>query len=481
MSVRLTFDGAAGTVTGSRYVLASGRQQILIDAGLFQGPRELRELNWRRPAFDPRSIGRLLLTHTHIDHAGYLPRLAAMGFRGKISCTRATQELAGILLMDAAKLQEEDAAYANRKRYSRHQPALPLFTTHDVRAALRQFRGLDYHEWLDVGEGVRARFSNAGHILGSAFIELRILPGGPGEEPMTVVFSGDVGRYGVPLHVDPEPLPACDVLVMESTYGDRLHDRTPLIDAIRAPIAETIARGGTVLFPSFAVARTQLLMVMLGDLMRSGELPAVPIDIDSPMAVDVTRIYDRYAGSGQLDPDLEGRGVDKLMPANVRFHRTVEESKQLNGLRGPRIIISASGMLTGGRILHHARRLLPDQKNLVLLVGFQAAGTPGRQLEDGVAALRIHGEDVPVRARVVCVHSLSAHADADELLRWLRTAPQPPRLVCVTHGEPAASAALAARLGDAGGMRVLVPRLGSSYDLAGEIGRTRPAPADAGG
>ncbi|MDE3094848.1 MAG: MBL fold metallo-hydrolase [Chloroflexota bacterium] len=469
MSVRLTFDGAAGTVTGSRYVLAADGRRMLIDAGLFQGSRELRQLNWRRPAFEPRAVERVLLTHTHIDHAGYLPRLAAMGFRGEIVCTRATRELAGILLMDAAKLQEEDAAYANRKRYSRHEPALPLFTADDARAALRLMRGVDYDEWLNVGAGARARFLNAGHILGSASIEVRIDSGASGHAPTTIVFSGDVGRYGVPLHVDPEPLPSCDVLVVESTYGDRLHDRTPLVDALRAPVAETVARGGTVLVPSFAVARTQLLMVMLGDLMRSGDLPVVPIDIDSPMAVDVTHIYDRYAGSGQLDPDLEAHGVDRLAPANVRFHRTVEESKQLNGLRGPRIIISASGMLTGGRVLHHARRLLPEPKNLVLMVGFQAAGTPGRQLEDGAAVVRIHGDDVPVRARVVCVHSLSAHADADELLRWVRTAPQPPRVVFVTHGEPAASAALAARLGDAGTMRVVVPHLGAAYDLAQEM------------
>lgn len=470
--MRLTFDGAAGTVTGSRYLLESRRARILIDAGLFQGTRDLRERNWRPPLFRPSDVDALLLTHAHLDHCGYLPRLVREGFRGAIYATRATHELAGIVLLDAAKLQEEDAEYANRKRFSRHAPALPLFTVEDAHAALRLFRGVDYHEWFEPADGIRARFSDAGHILGSASA---LVEAGADVPPARVLFSGDLGRYGVPLHVDPDPPDAADAIVMESTYGNRLHDTTPLIEAIRAPVAETVARGGTVLIPSFAVARAQLLMVMLGDLMRSGALPELPIDIDSPMASAVTEVYDRYVRKDGLDPGLAGKGWDRLLPPNVRFHRSVDESKQLNYMPGPRIVISASGMLAGGRVLHHARRLLPDAKNLVLLVGFQAAGTRGRALEDGAKAIRIHGEDVPVRARVVCVHSLSAHGDAGELMRWVSSAASPPRAVFVTHGEPEASAALAARLRDAG-LRPHVPAMGESVDLAEVLRQGEPPP-----
>jgi len=462
MDVRVMFDGATGTVTGSRYLLRAGRASVLVDAGLFQGAKDLRERNWQTPPFRPSEIDAVLLTHAHLDHCGYLPRLVREGFRGTIYATRATHELAGIVLLDAAKLQEEDAAYANRKHFSRHAPALPLFTVEDAHAALRRFRGVDYHEWITPANGVRARFTDAGHILGSASI---LVEAGDGADAARIVFSGDVGRYGVPLHVDPEPPAAADAVVMESTYGNRLHDTTPLLDVIRGPVAATAQRGGTILIPSFAVARTQLLLVMIGDLMRSGALPEMPIDIDSPMASAVTEVYERYAHRVGLDPNVAGDGWSRLMPPNVRFHRSVDESKQLNYLPGPRIIISASGMLAGGRVLHHARRLLPDPKNFVLLVGFQAAGTRGRALEDGAHSVRIHGEDVPVRAQVLCAHSLSAHADANELLRWIRSAETPPRTVFVTHGEPDAAAALAARLRDDAGLRAQVPAMGEEVDL----------------
>jgi metallo-beta-lactamase family protein len=471
MDVRVTFDGATGTVTGSRYVLRAGRATVVVDAGLFQGTKELRERNWQTPPFRPAEVDAVLLTHAHLDHCGYLPRLVREGFHGSIYATRATHELAGIVLLDAAKLQEEDAAYANRKRFTRHAPALPLFTVEDARAALRRFRGIDYHQWITPADGVRARFTDAGHILGSASI---LVEAGDSR----VVFSGDIGRYGVPLHVDPEPPAAADAVVIESTYGNRTHDTTPLEDVIRGPVAETAARGGTVLVPSFAVARTQLLLVMLGDLMRSGALPQMPIDIDSPMASAVTEVYERYARTDELDADVAGDGWSRLMPPNLRFHRSVDESKQLNYLPGPRIIISASGMLAGGRVLHHARRLLPDEKNLVLLVGFQAAGTRGRALEDGAPTLRIHGADVPVRARVICAHSLSAHADAGELLRWIGSAAAAPRAVFVTHGEPDAAEALATRLRDDAGLRAHVPAMGEVVDV-GELARDGEPPAEA--
>jgi metallo-beta-lactamase family protein len=461
--LRLSFFGGAGEVTGSRYLLETGGRRVLVDCGMFQGLKELRLLNWRRPQFEPQQLDALILTHAHIDHSGYIPRLVREGFRGPIYCTPATIELAEVLLLDSAKLQEEDADYANRKGYSKHSPALPLYTAKDVELALRRFEPLDYGKQLDLGGGVRARMRNAGHILGSASVQVEAdVAGGT----RRVVFSGDIGRYGVPLHSDPAPLPACDALVIESTYGDRVHEATPLIDQIRQPFTETLSRGGTVLIPSFALARTQLVTLMLGELMDAGELPRVPVHVDSPMAIEITRIYNRYLEGGGLDPNLEdGDGHSRLLPRDVKFHRTVDESKALNRLAGPRIIVSSSGMLTGGRVLHHLQRLMPDPKNLIVLVGYQAPGTRGRALRDGVASLRMHGQDVPVRAKVLSVEGMSAHADGNELMRWLRSGEALPRVAFVTHGEPEASSAFAQRIGTEAGVTSLTPHMGESFDL----------------
>ncbi len=460
--LHLSFHGAAGTVTGSRHLLATGTTRVLIDAGLFQGLKELRERNWCRPSFDPAEVENLLLTHTHIDHAGYLPRLVRDGYGGPVHCTPATRELAGLLLMDAAKLQEEDADYANRKGFSKHAPALPLYTSADAEAALARLRSVDYDAWLDLGQGVRARFLNAGHILGSALVEVRVDQEG---RTTRLVFSGDVGGYGMPLHPDPTPPPACDVLVIESTYGDRLHEKMPITDQMREPLRETFARGGVVLIPAFAVGRAQQVTLILGDLMRAGDLPEVPIHIDSPMAVDATRIYGEHLRDHNLDAGLIEGGRSRLCPANVRFHRTVEESKQLNDLPGPRVIISASGMLTGGRVLHHLCQRLPDERNLIMLVGYQAAGTRGRALLEGAPTLRMHGRDIPVKARVLVLHGLSGHADSDGLMRWLRSGGVTPPAVFVTHGEPPAAEALARRIGQEVGARTFVPALGAVFDL----------------
>jgi metallo-beta-lactamase family protein len=436
---------------------------VLVDCGMFQGLKELRLMNWRAPEFEPHSVDAMLLTHAHIDHAGYIPRLVREGFRGRVHCTRPTIELAEVLLLDAAKLQEEDADYANRKGFSKHTPALPLYTARDVDDALRRFEPLEYGEWLELG-GVRARLHNAGHILGSAFVEVEA---GAGGGPRRIVFSGDLGRYDAPLHTDPDPLPACDALVIESTYGDRVHDATPLIDQIKGPFTETFERGGTVLIPSFALARTQLVTLMLGELMDSGELPKVPVHVDSPMAIEITRIYNRYLNSGDLDEGLDdGDGKSRLLPRHVTFHRTVDESKQLNRLSGPRIIISSSGMLTGGRVLHHLRRLMPEPENLIVLVGYQAPGTRGRSLRDGAQALRMHGQDIPVRAKVLSVEGMSAHADSNELMRWLRSGEALPHVAFVTHGEPEASAALAKRIGMEASVTAFTPFIGEAFDLA---------------
>lgn len=459
MTLTLGFHGGAGTVTGSRTLLTTDRRQVLVDCGMFQGLKELRLLNWKAPSFDPRSVDDVLLTHAHIDHSGYLPRLVKEGFRGPIYATPATIELVRILLRDAARLQEEDADYANRKGFSKHETALPLFTEADAERALGLLLPVPYDEWIELNGGVRARYSNAGHILGAAHIEVAVSDGG---SDTNVVFSGDVGRYHMPLHPDPTPPPRCDTLVLEATYGDRHHSDEPLIQQIRKPFLEALGRGGTILIPAFAVARAQLVTLMLRELMESGALPEVPIHIDSPMAVDVTRIYSRYYGEPELS-DSHGGRMRPLFPKNVRFHRTVEESKQLNNLKGPRIIISSSGMLTGGRVLHHLFRVLANPRDLLALAGYQAVGTRGRALEEGAKSLRIHGQDVPVRCHFISLDGFSAHADADELLRWVTSGPALPTRVFVNHGESEASTTLVKRLHDEAGIDAITPGLNERF------------------
>ena len=463
MTFRLAFHGGAGTVTGSRHLLDANGRRILVDCGLFQGLKELRLLNWRKPPFDAGSVDHLMLTHAHIDHSGALPRLVSDGYRGPIHCTQATRDLAEILLLDSAQIQEQDAAYANRKGFSKHKPALPLYTSADAKRALELFQVQEWNEWLELGSGVRGRFTNAGHILGSGFVELEVDRRGAASR---FVFSGDVGRYDAPLHLDPLAPPACDALIVESTYGNRTHEHDPLDEQICRPFARTLERGGVILIPSFAVGRAQQVTLILRELMNDGQLPEVPIHIDSPMAVDATRIYSRHLDEHHLDAELLEDGRNRLFPRNVQLVRSVEDSKELNDLDGPRIIISSSGMLSGGRILHHLRRRLPRRENLVVLVGYQAAGTRGRRLLEGERTLRIHGRDVPVRARFMSLSGLSAHADRDELLRWIRSAPALPRAVFVVHGEPEAAQAFAWRLDRDLALEAHVPDLDESYDLS---------------
>ncbi len=458
MKLRLSFHGAAGTVTGSRHLVETDRASVMIDAGLFQGLKKLRLRNWEQPAFDPKTLDHVILTHTHIDHAGFLPRLVRMGFSGPVHCTRATLDLAELLLLDSAKIQEEDAAYANRKKYSKHKPALPLYTAEDVERTLELLRPYDYEEWFSIAEGIEARFLNAGHILGSAMVELRV-------GKRTIVFTGDVGKYDMPIHPDPKPCPADDILVIESTYGDRVHDDEPFVDQIRNALLDTVKRGGTILIPSFAVARAQVVTYLLREAMKAGELPELPVHIDSPMAIDATKIYSRHLDRENLDEEIVRDGRRRMFPGDVRFHRTVEQSKALNKMKGPRIIISASGMLTAGRVVHHLRRLVSDENNLILLVGYQALGTRGRSLIEGVKTIRMHGRDIPVRARHFSVHGLSAHADRNELLRFVKTAPGIPNRIFVVHGEPDSARSFAALLGDELGTRVDVPDLGDTYDI----------------
>jgi len=458
MKLRLSFHGAAGTVTGSRHLVETDQTSLLIDAGLFQGLKKLRLRNWEQPGFDPKALGHVILTHAHIDHAGYLPRLVRLGFSGPVHCTHATLDLAELLLLDSAKIQEEDAAYANRKKYSKHKPALPLYTAEDAEETLKLLRPYDYEEWFSVDEGIDARFLNAGHILGSSMVELRV-------GKRTIVFSGDVGKYDMPIHPDPKPCPADDILVIESTYGNRVHDDKPFVEQIRDAILDTVQRGGTVLIPSFAVARAQVVTYLLREAMKAGELPELPVHIDSPMAIDATKIYSRHIDRENLDEEIVRDGRKRMFPGDVRFARTVAQSKALNRMKGPRIIISASGMLTAGRVVHHLRNLAPDENNLILLVGYQALGTRGRSLIDGAKTIRMHGRDIPVRARHFSVHGLSAHADRNELLQFVKSAPGIPNRVFVVHGEPDSAKSFAELLEAELGTRVDIPELGDSYDI----------------
>ena len=466
--MQLTFHGAAGTVTGSRHLLEAGGQRVLIDCGLFQGLKELRRMNWDEPGFEPGFLDRVVLTHAHIDHTGYTPRLLQYGFKGPVHCTEPTAELVELLLLDSAHLQEEDAAWANKKGFSKHSPAEPLYTSIDALKALKLIRPEPFRKWIDLGPDLRMMYHNSGHILGAAFVEFRIRSGrqdgvNPGET--TLIFSGDVGRYNVPLHLDPEPLPVCDVLVIESTYGNRTHQHESVLDQIGEEFKRTVHKQGIILIPAFAVGRTQMVGLILRRLMMGGDLADIPIHIDSPMAIDATEIYSHHLYDGNLDEDVAADDRSRLFPRHVHLHRTVHESKVLNTLKGPRVIIAASGMMTGGRVLHHLVRRLPDHHNLVLLSGYQAQGTRGRSLQDGAEHLRIHGQDVPVGAKVATIEGLSSHADRDELLRWVGTAPRKPQRVFVVHGEGEQSAHLAKALAAATGAQVDIPALKDSFSL----------------
>ena len=458
----ITFYGAAGTVTGSRTMLATDEHRILVDCGLFQGRKSIRSRNWEPPGFDPRQLDAVVLTHAHIDHSGYLPRLVREGFRGPIYCTPATADLVEMLLLDSARIQEEDAEYANKKGYSKHRPALPLYTVRDAQKAVRQLEVGDFHRWLEPAPGMRFRWIHAGHIIGSGLVEFALATGDERGE-VRVVLSGDVGRYDAPLVPDPTEPPACDYLVIESTYGDRDHPETSIQDQLREHIEYIVRTRGTMLVPSFAVGRAQQLIYLLDQVMDEVGT-RLPIHLDSPMAVNTTRIYQRYPEEHGLEEVKLSEGSNVLYGSDVYLHKTRDDSMRLNSLEGPRIIISSSGMMTGGRVLHHLRRLVTDERNLVVLAGYQAHGTRGRRLQEGEDTIRVHGRDYPVRARVASISGLSAHADCDQLLRWVHDLPAPTKTF-VNHGEPDAARALAQRLSQEYGFDCAIPDQGDSYDL----------------
>jgi metallo-beta-lactamase family protein len=438
MTATVTFLGAAGTVTGSKHLVESGPTRLLLDCGLFQGLKGLRLRNWEPFPMPPASLAAVLLSHAHIDHSGALPRLGREGFRGPIYCTPGTADLLTIMLPDAAHLQEEEAEFANRHQTSKHRPALPLFTTADADRALTQVRPVAFDERFAPAPGVGARFIKAGHILGASVVE--VVVGG-----RTLVFSGDLGRYGVPIMRDPDPVPAADVLLLESTYGGSLHPpdngRATLLAAVRR--AED--RKGWLLIPAFAVGRAQEILYELRALEDAGSIPPLPVYLDSPMAIEATVVYASHPE--EHDPDLrkvEASGARPFAPKRLRICRTADASKRLNDTDGPGIIIAGSGMATGGRILHHLMRRLPDERTTVLFVGYQAAGTRGRLLTEGATEIRMLGQSVTVRAAIMVSDSYSAHADQGEILRWLDGFTRPPSTTYIVHGEPEAAAALQA-------------------------------------
>ena len=460
---RLTFLGAAGVVSGSRHLLEAGGSRVLFDCGLFQGEKNLRERNWRPLGVPAASVDAVVLTHAHIDHSGWLPRLVKEGFRGRILATPATADLLPILLYDSAKCQAEDASYANRHGYSKHHPALPLYEEHDVTAALRLVQTGPRGVWFEPAAGIRCRYHDAGHMLGSSFVEVEALSE-PESAPVRIVFSGDVGRYDAPLYNDPAPPPPCDYLVCESTYGDRDHPAIRPLDDLEAATKEAIARGGMMLVASFAVGRCQQLVYLLRTLMGAGRIPEIPVWIDSPMAVDATEVFRRHVAEHDFSEAVMEGVAESLASPFVRMAKTANESKAINAHDGPGIVIASSGMMNGGRILHHLAQRLPDPTTTVLVAGFQAIGTRGRSLIDGARSLRIHGRDIPVRAAVRRVDALSGHADRGEIARWLTGLPAP-KSTFLVHGEPPAARGMADSLREKFGWNVTVPAIGDTVNL----------------
>ena len=454
----LTFWGAVGTVTGSRFLVEHLGRRILVEAGLYQGLADLRHRNWEPFPVTPSSIDSVVLSHAHLDHCGYLPRLVKQGFAGPVTCTHDTAALAAIVLRDSAHLQEEDAHNANQLGWSKHSPALPLYDRGDVERTLPLFRPVELDEVVELGPAVTARLQPAGHILGSSIVILET-----GER--RAVFSGDLGRSAHPLLAPPAAPPACDALVVESTYGDR-HHAVADPDLLASVVNRTIRRGGSVLIPAFAVDRTELVLLELSRLVAGGAIPRVPIFVDSPMALAALDVYRRAlrGHSPQLRADAR-ESLDALGGLGVTSVTDVSTSIALNRPSRPCIIVSASGMATGGRVVHHLEHQLPDPRNCVVLTGYQAQGTRGRQLADGARQLKMHGRYVPVRAEVVQDLDFSAHADADEVVAWVASAESPPRTVYVVHGEQHAASALATRLSRELGLVAIVPRLGERVRL----------------
>lgn len=471
----LHFLGAAGAVTGSKFLLSTPWAKVLIDCGLFQGPRDLNSLNWQPFPTSPQSLDAVVLTHAHLDHSGYLPKLVKEGYSRKVFCTSGTADLLSILLPDAGFLQEEEARYANRKGWSKHKPALPLFTMVEAQRALQRLRSVPYGQPREVAEGITVTFHPAGHIIGSSIAEILVEePGGKSR----LVFSGDLGRPGSPLLKDPTPMPHADYLIVESTYGDRLHPDTPPADELARVVNEAVARGGMLVIPAFAVGRTQEILYVLRELEDQGRIPVLDVYVDSPMAIEATAIALDH--EEEFDADairLVRQGLKPLSPKKLQLVRDPEQSRALNEIKGPGIILSASGMCTGGRIKHHLRERLPHAVNTVCFVGFQAAGTKGRIILDGAREVKLYGQMIPIHATIARIDGFSAHADQRHLLSWMKHFETPPRRTFVVHGEPESSRTLAEQIEAHLGWKITVPRQGEVITLVSTGKASKKAPA----
>jgi metallo-beta-lactamase family protein len=455
----LTFLGAARTVTGSKYLLEHNGARVLVDCGLFQGLKELRLRNWEDFPVPPASIDAVVLTHAHLDHVGYLPRLVAGRFRGRVFCTAGTADLCQLVLPDSARIQEEDARQANRHGYSKHAPALPLYTESDALRALTQLQPMGYERPIEVAPGITIEFRQAGHLLGSSYVLVH-LDGGK-----TILFGGDLGRYSRPVLPDPAPAAAADVVLCESTYGDREHLNDASATQLRDAINDTVARGGKLIVPSFAIGRVEELLYWIRHLEGEKSIPQLPVYVDSPMAAEALRFYSSRVS--ELDPEMRPAAKTVSVFATARFHTVAspEESKALTASTHPSIVISSSGMATGGRVLHHMKAALPDPRSTILFVGYQAAGTRGRSLVDGATQVKMHGQMIPVKARIAKIDSMSAHADRGEILRWLGTLPAAPGRLCLVHGEPAPMDSLKAAIHQTLGWSAYTPAHRETIEL----------------
>jgi metallo-beta-lactamase family protein len=452
--MKLSFLGAAETVTGSKYLIEESEKKFLVDCGLFQGFKEWRLLNWKPFPVDPKTIHSVVLTHAHLDHTGYLPLLVKQGFNGPIYASHGTKDLCKILLLDAGHLQEEEAKRANKYGYSKHAPALPLYTEEDAEAVLKYIKDVDFDKTYPLNQAITFSLSHSGHILGSSFVTIK-------SKNTTLVFTGDLGRPNDPMMMPPAQIQFADYLVLESTYGNRLHAKTSALDKLAEVINSTIAKGGSIVIPSFAVGRSQSILYYIYQLKRTKRIPeSIPVYLDSPMAQDATDLWCRYDQEHNLSDDVT-QGVCSL----ARYTQSTEDSKKLNGSHFPAIIISASGMAEGGRVLHHIAHYGPKPENTILFAGFQAQGTRGRDLVEGKKEIKIFGQMIPIRARVENLDVLSSHADYEEVLEWLKSFKKPPKRVFITHGETSAAESLKSKIEEAYGWKVTVPRYLESFEL----------------
>lgn len=463
----ITFYGGVGTVTGSKYLLENNGRRILVDCGLFQGFAELRQRNWDDPPFDPASIDAVIITHAHIDHTGYLPRLVKLGFNGPVYTSRASADLLKILLPDSGRLQEEEADFRNRHQLTSHAPALPLYDENDARDAIKLLQPVSNDgKSVEVAEGFHASFMVAGHIMGASLVLVEMANARSHGESIRFLFSGDLGHYDQPIVKDPAPPPACDYLMCESTYGNRLHGNVSTADQMTRIVNEAVSRNGPILIPAFAVGRTQEVLYLIRELEEEKRIPVLPVIVDSPMAAQATQVYNRW--NEEHDEEYASILARKQHPLRTTAMTTAssrDESKRLNDMRGPRIIISASGMMTGGRVLHHAVRMLPMENATVVFVGYQAAGTTGRKIQDGERLVKIMKTMVDVSCHVEKIEGFSAHADWKAVIRWLEGLPNTPKTVFTTHGEPEAAEAMAGHIRERFGWNVIVPEYKQSVEL----------------